>query len=42
MAVFNPASPFILDVTDLSTVTLAPGAGYWVHVPMDALWTVNW
>ncbi len=42
IAIADAASPFIIDVMDLSTVTMTPGHGYWVHVPADAVWTVNW
>ncbi len=42
IAVSTAASPFIMDIVDLSTVTMTPGSGYWVHVTSDTVWTVNW
>ena len=43
IAVYNGASPYLIDdYTDLSMVTLLPGEGYWVHVPADTVWTVDW
>jgi hypothetical protein len=43
IAVFDGAHPSLIrDVTDLSTVIMSPGCGYWVHVPADVIWTVNW
>jgi hypothetical protein len=34
MAVFNATDPYrISDVSEISTVTMEPGRGYWVHIP---------
>ena len=44
IAIFDIASPsFMQDImaADLSTVIMAPGMGYWIHVPFDTVWTVN-
>jgi hypothetical protein len=39
--VCNPAEPYrIRDVG--STYLMSPGEGYWVHVPADSVWIVNW
>jgi len=32
----------IMDVTDLTTVTMTAGEGYWVYTTEDAVWTVDW
>jgi hypothetical protein len=43
MAVFDGASPTLMrDVFDISTETLEAGNGYWIHVPADVLWVINW
>ncbi len=43
MATHNPAAPYLIDdATNLALVTLEQGHGYWIHVPSDAVWTVNW
>jgi hypothetical protein len=43
MAVFDAASPtYMHDITNLSDVTLAPGDGYWIHVPADIVWVIDW
>ncbi|KYK29362.1 MAG: hypothetical protein AYK23_05190 [Candidatus Proteinoplasmatales archaeon SG8-5] len=43
ISVFDPVQPYLVrDEFDLSLVTMAPGKAYWVHVPADTLWTVNW
>jgi parallel beta-helix repeat protein len=43
IAIYDGASSsFMRDITDLSTVTMAAGSGYWVHVPADVIWTLNW
>jgi hypothetical protein len=39
VAVYDMASPYIKEVG--STYVMKPGEGYWVHVPADAVWTVN-
>jgi hypothetical protein len=39
--VFDAADPYRLkDVT--STYIMKPGEGYWVHVPADSTWIVDW
>jgi hypothetical protein len=42
VSVYKAESPYIDDRTDLSGVTLQSGNGYWVHVPADATWVVDW
>lgn len=37
-----PGSGSIRDYTDLTGVIMRPNFGYWVHVPADTLWTVDW
>jgi parallel beta-helix repeat protein len=41
ISVYQSASPYILDITDLSTVTMVAGNGYWVHVPADTWWIMD-
>jgi hypothetical protein len=42
IAVFNSTYPSLMqDITDLSTVTMSAGNGYWVHVTADTVWTIN-
>jgi hypothetical protein len=42
IAIFNATYPSLMqDITDLSTVTMVAGNGYWVHVTSDTLWTIN-
>jgi hypothetical protein len=42
IAIFDGASPtFMQDITDISTITMTAGNGYWVHVPADTIWTIN-
>jgi len=38
--VFDPASPYIKEAEP--TYIMKPGEGYWIHVPADIVWTVNW
>jgi len=38
--VFDPISPYIKEVGP--TYIMKPGEGYWVHVPTDTIWIVNW
>jgi hypothetical protein len=40
VSIYQPASPFILDISDLSTVVLESGNGYWVRVTADCTWDV--
>jgi len=38
--VFDPVSPYIKEAGP--TYIMKPGEGYWVHVPADTIWTINW
>ncbi len=38
--VFDPASPYIKEAGP--TYIMKPGEGYWVHVPADTIWTIDW
>lgn len=38
--VFDLVSPYIKEVGP--TYVMKPGEGYWVHVPADTVWTVDW
>ncbi|MCK5397968.1 MAG: hypothetical protein KAJ33_06955 [Thermoplasmata archaeon] len=43
ISICNGTAPGLIDDrADLSTVTMHPGEGYWVHVPFDTVWTVDW
>ena len=43
ISIYNGTAPYLIeDRTDLSTVTMQPGEAYWIHVPADTVWTVNW
>jgi len=42
VSVFQAAAPYVQDIYDLSAVTMQAGRGYWVHVPADTTWTVEW
>ena len=39
--VFDPGMPYLTKVAS-PTYVMKPGEGYWVHVPADIVWTVNW
>jgi len=39
--VFDPASPYMISEVG-PTYVMKPGQGYWVHVPADTVWTVDW
>jgi hypothetical protein len=39
--VFDPAQPYNL-IEAPPTYIMQPGEGYWVRVPMDTVWTVDW
>lgn len=41
MAIYSPISPYITDTTDISSVTMSPGNGYWVHATVTASVTIN-
>ena len=38
--VFDPVSPYIKEVEP--TYIMKPGEGYWIHVPADTTWVINW
>ena len=38
---FNATAPYLLIPLDDSYM-MKPGEGYWVHVPADTVWVVNW
>ena len=43
ISIYNATAPYLVeDRTDLSSVTMQEGEGYWVHVTTDVMWTVNW
>ena len=38
---FDAANPYL--ISEISpTYIMQPGEGYWVHVPADSIWVVNW
>jgi parallel beta-helix repeat protein len=39
--VCDPTDPYMTKEVG-STYLMKPGEGYWVHVPADTIWTVNW
>ncbi|MCK4757712.1 MAG: FG-GAP repeat protein [Thermoplasmata archaeon] len=39
--IFDPAEPYLIKEIDPSYV-MQPGEGYWVHVPADTVWVVDW
>ncbi len=38
---FDPVAPYLLKEL-VGADMMEPGNGYWVHVPADTVWTVNW
>ncbi len=38
--VFSSVSPYIIEIGP--TYIMKPGEGYWIHVPADTVWTVDW
>ncbi len=38
---FDPGAPYMVDQLGAGDL-MEPGNGYWVHVPSDVIWTVNW
>jgi hypothetical protein len=38
---FNPAAPYMISQLP-DTYIMQPGEGYWVHVPVDTVWVVDW
>jgi hypothetical protein len=41
VSVWQAASPYVTDYSNLALVTMSHGNGYWVHVNADCVWTVN-
>ncbi len=39
--VFNASSPYLIKEVE-ATYVMKPGEGYWVHVPADTVWVVDW
>jgi len=39
--VFDPAEPYLIKEVG-PTYVMKPGEGYWVNVPANTVWTVNW
>lgn len=39
--IFDPAEPYLINEVGPSHIMM-PGAGYWVHVPVDTVWVVDW
>ncbi len=39
--VFDPAEPYRIKEVG-PTYVMKPGEGYWVHVPADSVWVVDW
>ncbi len=39
--VFNASSPYLIDEVE-ATYIMKPGEGYWVHVPADTIWIIDW
>lgn len=39
--VFNATEPYLIKEVE-ATYVMKPGEGYWVHVPADSTWTVDW
>ncbi len=44
MAVYDSSSPSLMRdiIGDFSTEILQAGNGYWIHVPADVVWVINW
>ncbi len=41
VAVADPANPYLIqDSSDLASVTMEPGKGYWVHSIADTIWVI--
>ena len=38
---YDSAAPYYI-IPLLDTYLMRPGEGYWVHVPVDTVWTVDW
>lgn len=41
VSIWQATSPYVQDYTDLSSVAMFGGNGYWVHATSDCTWTVN-
>lgn len=39
--VFDASSPYLQSEVG-PTYLMKPGEGYWVHVPVDSMWTIDW
>ena len=39
--VFDPAEPYHIREVG-PTYLIKPGEGYWIHVPADTTWIINW
>ena len=39
--VFDPASPYLIKEAEPDYL-MQPGEGYWVHVIVDTVWTIDW
>ncbi len=39
--IFDPTKPYLINEVEPSHI-MKPGAGYWVHVPADTVWVVDW
>jgi len=39
--VFDPVEPYRIKEVG-PTYVMQPGEGYWIHVPMDTIWTIDW
>ncbi len=42
VSVFQSATPYVQDIYNLASVTMQAGRGYWIHVPADTTWLVDW
>lgn len=42
VGIWSATSPYVVDYTDKTLVTMSQGNGYWVHVTADCSWSVNW
>jgi len=41
VSVWNATTPFVMDYSDKSLVTMSKDHGYWVHVTADCVWNVE-
>lgn len=42
VGIWSATSPYVVDYTDKTLVTMTQGNGYWVHVTADTTWNINW